>query len=67
MRLSNVLELKKIFEKYPGSEKVKIDFKNNNQSKVSLLIDSSYGISIENNLIKELESLSYYHSVFVIE
>jgi len=67
MRLSNVLELKKIFEKYPGKQKVKIEFKQPADSKAFVEISSEYGISIEANLLQELESLPFYYGVFVLD
>jgi DNA polymerase-3 subunit alpha len=67
MRLSHVLQLKKIFEKYPGNNKIKIEFKSQNQSKAQLFIENEQGVHIDGDLIQEIEALPYFYGVFVLD
>ncbi len=67
MRHSHVLNLKKILNKYPGNQKVRIDFRLGSESKGFLDIDSQNGISIEAGLMQELEIQPFYHSVMVLD
>ena len=67
MRLSHVLDLKKLFDKYPGSQKLKIELRTEKGDKAFIDRDSQNGISIESGLIQELESKSFYHSVSVLD
>lgn len=67
MRLSHVIELKKLFDRFPGSQKLKIELRTEKGDKAFIDRDSQNGISIESGLIQELESKPFYHSVSVLD
>lgn len=66
MRLSHVLELKKILEKHPGNQPLKIEFYSNQQNKAFIEINKENGVTLDANLLQDLESLSYFQHLSVI-
>ncbi|MDR3624020.1 MAG: DNA polymerase III subunit alpha [Chlamydiales bacterium] len=58
IRLSHILQIKELFRSSAGSMSVHIDFQRDHKVVGALFIDSSWGITVNDQLIKQLEQVS---------
>lgn len=58
MRFSQVLQLKEVFARHRGEIPVQIDFRENEDSLATLHIDARWGVSINEQLQREIRQLS---------
>ncbi len=58
MRLTHILDLKKLFQKYSGSSKIKLSFESHQKTIGSILIDESLGVNGDPNLVHDLKQIS---------
>jgi DNA polymerase III subunit alpha len=57
VRLSHITQIKKLFEEHRGESVVQIDFMIGSQSIAALHIESRWGVTVTNELMKKLKSL----------
>lgn len=61
IKLSHILSLKALFEKYRGKVPVELDFMDNGRSIAAVHIDSTWGITLSNEFQDELKSVPVVH------
>lgn len=63
MRLSHVLELKKLFRNHSGKSPVKIEFTNQKRSLGVLSIDAAWGITLNEQIVAQLQQIPCVRNV----
>jgi DNA polymerase-3 subunit alpha len=60
MRLSHILEIKNLLNRYPGKQPVKIIFHSSSHQPVNIERDPKRGIALDPQLIRAIEALDYF-------